>query len=404
LTTTSRWADIVVRMRSAIGSVRRWCAAHPRLCDTALAVVMVGAILSATRVGLYVQHRPITVLDVVLIASANLPLALRRQAPRTVLLACCCGSVAYAATGSWEPLNNFGCLFALYTLACRGPQRTSLSAALLVEGVLCYTAIAAGGRPAWPEIAFAALFCVVAWAPGDVRRVLADRNRQLAELTERLDRERAANARRAVVEERLRIARELHDVVAHHMSVISMQAGLARYVLRSDPPTAATALRTVADTAGQALTELTLLLTLLRIDPESPETPVSLGLDQLTDLVERVSHTVPVTLHTTGTPWPLTTGAQLCVYRVVQESLTNTVKHAAASRAEVTLSYTPTRLVVRTRDDGIGRTGSVFGHGLIGMKERATLYGGTLVTRAGPEGGFEIELTLPSSPASRAAT
>ncbi|MFI6025002.1 sensor histidine kinase [Amycolatopsis magusensis] len=392
-------------MRSAIVSVRRWAEARPLLQDSVLAVVMVVVIAEAGRAGLNASARPESGLGLVLIGVSNLPLALRRRAPLPVLLLCCAGAITYAALGFWNPLNNFGCLFALYTTTVLRPRRISLPSAGLVWAVLSGAAVGAGGRAWWPEVAFAALFCVVAWAPGEVRRTLADRNRQLAALTEQLNRDRAANAQRAVMEERIRIARELHDVVAHHMSVISVQAGLARYVLGSDQAAASAALHTVSEVAGQALQELRLLLNLLRVEPGEPHDPESPGLGGLPALVQRVSLSgVPTTMVVTGTPWPLTHGAQLCVYRVVQESLTNTVRHAGAERAELVLTFEPDRLVVRVTDDGhdTGGGSAGAGQGLIGMRERAKLYAGSLVAGPRSPNGFEVVLTLPVSSATRA--
>ena len=218
----------------------------------------------------------------------------------------------------------------------------------------------------------------------------------MAVLAEELRRDREDRARRAVVDERIRIARELHDVVAHHMSVISVQAGLARYVLGSDPGTASTALDTVLGTTGEALDEMRRLLVVLRMDDREPYDP-SPGLQRLDDLVERVRTTgVPVELVVTGNARPLAPGVDLCVYRVVQECLTNVLKHAVPAQATVTLRYEPDRLVATIADNGCRPvTSHTDGHGLIGMTERAKLYGGTLTAGRRAESGFEVVLTVP---------
>jgi signal transduction histidine kinase len=225
------------------------------------------------------------------------------------------------------------------------------------------------------------------------------------ELTEQLHQGREERARAAVMEERVRIARELHDVVAHHMSVISVHAGLGRYVLASDPGAAGAALDTIAGTSREAMNEMRRLLAVLRVatakltaDGGSDE-PAP-GLARLDDLVERVrAARVSVDVTVTGTAVALPSGADLCVYRVVQEALTNVLKHAASARTTVSLDYRPDALVVRVSDDGPGLSlapaDRAPGHGLVGMRERAGLYGGTLSTGPGPDGGFAVTLALP---------
>ncbi|GAB3944544.1 hypothetical protein GCM10027614_34910 [Micromonospora vulcania] len=236
------------------------------------------------------------------------------------------------------------------------------------------------------------------------RRATGREQPTAARVAQQLEYEQEQRARRAVVEERVRIARELHDVVAHHMSVISVQAGLARYVLATDPQTARTALGTVLETSGEALDELRRLLSLLRLNvdgagEESGSYAPAPGLDQLDELVQRVRAAgVRVEVTTTGTPRSLPPGADLCAYRVIQESLTNVLKHAPLAAATVALHYARDLLTARIRDDGTPgapRSGTAEGHGLVGMRERAHLYGGTLT--AGPQstGGFEVVLTLP---------
>jgi signal transduction histidine kinase len=207
-----------------------------------------------------------------------------------------------------------------------------------------------------------------------------------------------ARARQAVTEERLRLARELHDVVAHHMSVVAVQAGLARYVLRADPATAEAAMSTVLSTSGEALGEMRRVLSLLRAGEEPDGDAPAPGLPGLLALAERVRAAgVPVDVRVTGEPRALPSGLDLCVYRIVQESLTNVLKHAAPAAAAIAVSYGRDRVEVTVRDDGArapaDRTPG--GQGLTGMRERALLYGGTLAAAPRPGGGFEVRLTLP---------
>ncbi|MFD9883483.1 sensor histidine kinase [Streptomyces alboflavus] len=235
-----------------------------------------------------------------------------------------------------------------------------------------------------------------------------------ARLSAKLAREQAAHARNAVLGERVRIARELHDVVAHHLSAISVQAGLAAYVFHTDGATARSALSAVADSSREALDELRRLLSMLRVDDlcdeEADGAPrhAPPGLSRVGELAARLeAANVSVTVHTRGTVRKLALGPDLCAYRVVQEALTNVVKHAAPTSAYVHITYEPDLVTVAVRDDGrkrgVGHEPAISapesGYGLIGMQERANLCGGSLSAGPRREGGYEVRLTLPSSAA-----
>ena len=198
---------------------------------------------------------------------------------------------------------------------------------------------------------------------------------------------------RAVMAERMSIARELHDVIAHHVSAISVQTGLAGFVFTSDPKTARTALGTIAGSAHEAMAEMRRMLVVLREGTERAQegacdhtaTPGLGRLDQLARRVEAAG--VPVEVRITGAPFALPPGADLCVYRVIQEALTNVMKHAPAANARVSVHYDEAAVRVRVTDDGqepvlAGTTAGPAAHGLIGMRERAGIYGGTVT--AGP--------------------
>jgi signal transduction histidine kinase len=185
------------------------------------------------------------------------------------------------------------------------------------------------------------------------------------------------------------------------MSVISVQAGLAQYVFASDPPTARTALDTIAQAGRQAQAEMRHLLAALRIGSEPAEEHVPApGVARLDELAGRVRAAgLPVEITVRGAPRPLAGHLDLCVYRVIQESLTNALKHAGPARATVTLEYRPGHVAVRIVDDGRGTAApdEPHGHGLIGMRERARLFGGSLTAGRRPGGGFEVSLTLPDA-------
>jgi signal transduction histidine kinase len=318
-----------------------------------------------------------------------------------VLVWCCAFWALYISAGYWPAMNGLGSMLALYTAAARRPPPITLVGPVLVGCVWVYGELASGIGSLWSVTAQAILFPAVVWKFGDNARKLADRNARLATLTTQLRLEQAERARRAVIEERTRIAMELHDVVAHHLSVVSVQAGLAGYVFASDQDTARSALDVIAGTSREAQGELRRLLQVLRSDihhGERYEDRHAASLARLDDLVARVRAAgVPVDVAVVGEPRPLPPGTDLCAYRVIQESLTNVIKHAGPATVTITLGYGPADLTVTVVDDGRGPGAHTTpGHGLIGMRERAQLYSGTLTTGSPPERGFAVTLTLPT--------
>lgn len=345
----------------------------------------------------------------VLCLVVNLPLAVRRLAPASVLVVSCAGLVAYTAGGYQPSANIWAPLFAVFTLAAHRPTRTSVVGACCAAPVWLYSAL--GTKVVSPEVALAQVLLGIgtAWAFGLTLRLLGERNVQLAALTGQLRREQVARTRHAVTEERLRIARELHDVIAHHISVVAVQAGLAGYVFESDPVTARSALDTIAGSSREALEEMRGLLHVLRVPPEEsdggsgqPEEPAP-GLARLPALIGRVEAAgLAVELTVAGEPYPLAPGPDLGAYRVVQEALTNVLKHAGPADVRMSLDYLPDRLSVRVRDGGPTTRGDApvppgvsGGHGLIGMRERVEAHGGMLRAGPLPDGGFEVVFSLP---------
>jgi signal transduction histidine kinase len=228
------------------------------------------------------------------------------------------------------------------------------------------------------------------------RQLLAD---TLAARTELLEREHEMREKEALAEERARIARELHDLVAHNVSVMVVQAGVERHSLPDDQAATRETLSSIEQAGRQALVEARRLLGVLRRDGEAEGLEPQPSIDQVGTLVEQVERAgLPVTLTVAGDRAPLPAGVDLCAYRIVQEALTNALKHAGPARAEVTLSYAPNGLDVDVRDDGRGNgstNGDGAGHGLIGMRERVALYGGTLQTGPVDGGGFHVHAHLP---------
>jgi signal transduction histidine kinase len=390
--------------------VRRLNEGNSPLFDVLLA-------LSCALVSLLLGHerppvgwRPMDSTGYLLTGLVNLLVTMRRRAPVLTCAAVCCGWVWYIAAGYWPVVNSVGALVAIYSVATNRSARATVSCAALAGVVWIYAGRAGRQDSVSTVIAQAVLWPAVICYFGRVTRLSGQRNVQLARLTERLREEQRERARRAVAEERVRIARELHDVVAHHMSVISVQSGLARYVFGSEPDTARGALDTIAATSHEALQEMRRLLAVLRLGPEDaderqPETSFAPapGLDRLDELLDRVRTAgVPVEFRTTGTPGTLTPAEELCVFRIVQEALTNVIKHAQPARASVTMEFEAHLLKVTVTDDGRPRPShpdTAPGHGLIGMRERARIYGGTLTAGPRPTGGFQVTLTLPTAAA-----
>jgi signal transduction histidine kinase len=221
----------------------------------------------------------------------------------------------------------------------------------------------------------------------------------LAARAELLEREHELRAHEAVAEERARIARELHDLVAHNVSVMVVQAGAERHALGPDQASTREVLTSIEQAGRQALVEARRLLGMLRRKDDGSELEPQPSLEHIDVLVEQIERAgLPVTLAVEGERAPLPAGVDLCAYRIVQEGLTNALKHAGPARAEVVLRYAPHALDVEVRDDGRGRAhvnGDGAGHGLIGMRERVALYGGALETGARDGGGFAIQAHLP---------
>jgi len=403
-----------------------------RLCD--LPQIVVDTVIAAGMAGVTMWigteyhvpgYRSFGAEAFALTALTNAPLALRRQIPVPVLLASCAALAWFVGSGYMPSFNLFGPLLAMYGVAALRRPRTAAVAATVTMLTILYSCLATGVYTVPTSLAQALLTTGIAWVFGTGSRELADRNQRLLELADELRQEREERARAAVAEERVRIARELHDVVAHHMSVVSVQAGTARYVLPTDPQTAGTALDVIADSSHEALEEMRRLLSVLRVDGDGPEehadgtsyTPAP-GLARLGDLIARVQAAgVPVELTVVGSVRALAPSLDLCVYRVIQESLTNVLKHARhTTRVVLQVEYRTDGLAVRVANDGPGAPcgpgtgrrepsgggspGSSPGagrnrHGLIGMRERARLYGGTVTAEPGPQGGFTVTLHLP---------
>ncbi|MFC8898785.1 sensor histidine kinase [Streptomyces cinereoruber] len=354
----------------------------------------------------------------VVAALFSLVLALRRRAPERMLLLTVALGLAQLALDLEPFLADFAMFVIVYTVAVHdGPRWASR---LALAGGLSAATLA---QLRWPvedptsgpaKVFFTIIMTVpfaLAWVLGDSLRTRRAYFAQLEERASRLEQEREAQAKVAVAAERARIARELHDVVAHNVSVMVVQADGAAYVMDSSPETAKQALETISTTGRQALAEMRRLLGILRTGEhqEAGEYVPQPDVGQIEDLVEQVRGAgLTVDFAIEGSPRPLPSGVELTAYRIVQEALTNTRKHGGPDvGASVRLVYFDDGLGLLVEDDGRGAPQEMYedggadgrGHGLIGMRERVGMVGGTLDAGPRPGGGFRISALLPLKPA-----
>src|SRR3954447_3366957 len=310
------------------------------------------------------------------------------------------GRLTVTLWGHFVPL-----LIAVYALArwCGSRRDTAVGVVLAVAAVaVLMLRVPTVGTAA--NVPFSLVPLTGAFVAGRVLRHRQHRHGELAAHASRLEADREAQIAAAVTDERARIARELHDIVAHCVSVMVVQAGASEDLLDREPERAREPLRAVQETGRQAVAELGRMLVLLRGGNADQIDPLELapqpGTAQLPELADRVSGLgLPVQLTVSGDARPLPPGVELTAYRVVQEALTNTLKHGGpGAKAYVELRYLPRTLDVEISDDGRAGSNTGTGHGLIGMTERAAIYGGTIEAGARLDGGFRVRVVLPLDP------
>ncbi|MFJ6164669.1 sensor histidine kinase [Micromonospora orduensis] len=372
-----------------------------RVGDALLALVLLGFGLLAT--GLAGDNQPgsrqVDTVCRLLIAVAALALSVRRRLPVVTLAVVTVATATYLLIGyPYGPvLLTF--LVAVYTVAVRLPVRpAALAAGAAFVLLLAHVFFARGPAPGWTGVLPASAWVVVPFAVGVVVRV----TREAAART-RLEeaRDRAEQARRQADEERLRIAQEVHDVVGHGLAAISMQADIALHLLPRRPEQAEVALTAISRTSREALDELRVTLGAVRRGAERGPVP---GLARLPALRDRLAGAgLSVEVRVAGDPRELPAAVDLAAYRVVQEALTNVLRHAGVARAEVAVAYRPDEVTVEVTDRGAGavRAGldpadDESGHGLAGMRERVTALGGRLTAGPRPDGGFRVYAHLPA--------
>jgi signal transduction histidine kinase len=358
-----------------------------RIWDALLAL----ALLAGGILGLVLEPRPDargpTALGIALLLAQNVPIAWRRRAPLVVAAVVVVSDALLTYLG-YEVTSGVSVGIALYTAAAFEDRKRVAP----VLGVLAAVAVPVAfvvNEGNWVETALGVI--VIAGIPITFGRIVFNRRARIV-------RDRELAAREAVIVERARIARELHDVVAHHMSVMVVQAGAARAVVGADPEAAVDALRQIETSGRAGLTEMRRLLEILKSQERDHDRAPQPGLAHLDELLAGMRATgLPVEAVIEGSPQPLPPGVDLSAYRIVQEALTNTLKHAGEAHARVLLRYAADALDIEVADDGSGAPlpHDNGGQGLIGMRERVLLFGGTLESGPRPGGGYLVHAHLP---------
>jgi signal transduction histidine kinase len=385
--------------------IRDWKAVAPWIADLLLAfvatVLAVGGLLGpALR-----QNAAIPWYAVLFAILSSAPVIARRRQPFLVLGLVEAGEALYLATAPlYAGKIALGLAVALYTVVTRSDRHTSL---LIAGSITAINALALligvpfGRTDVAGDLFGTTVLTIASWSVGENIRTRRAYLAQLEERARRLEAEREENAQRAVRDERTRIARELHDVVAHHVSAIAVQAAAAAEIVERNPQRAREALGFIQETSRQALAEMRAMLNVLRsTDETAAAREPQPSLAQIERLVSQSRAAgLPVTLHVEGTVRPLPEALDLSAYRIVQEALTNSLKHAGPAHASVLVRYMDDTLELDISDDGQGLHGQADGvgegRGLIGMRERVALFGGELVAGALPGHGFRVQARLP---------
>jgi signal transduction histidine kinase len=339
------------------------------------------------------------VLHAVAVALLTVPLVWARRWPLPVLLVLLVGVTLDQMSGAGLPQAWFGVLLAVYALGSWARSRESAVGMTLVGiGVLTVDIPRLQSGASVDDVVPAWFVIAGVWGLGRWLRSRRDEHAALVAHTTELERDREEASRAAVAYERARIARELHDLVAHSMAVIVLQAQASQRVLPGDVAAAQRSLAAIESVGRAGMDELRRLLDVLLVEAEEIEVGARPSMGQLDELVEQVRAAgLEVTVEVDGTPGQLPPGLDLSAYRIVQEALTNALKHGGQAPTTVRVGYGPESLTIRVsnRSTGVPSPGGRVGHGLISMRERAALYGGALQTGTGPDGDFVVHATLP---------
>ena len=407
--------SINIRTVKIFKRIGNWFVRHPNGTD--ILITLAFAVLAM--LNLYVNwgtySRIPSYFAVILTLLVILPLAFRRRFPLGVLSFMTLAVITFRAFNIPESdFISYALLLAFFNAGAFGQQRLRNwvrgASFLLVIGWLTYSIFFEQRGADLPAQTILYQISVVllnvflfaaAWWIGEVFRIRNQREVELQERTRQLEKERDENAHRAVMDERVRIARELHDVVAHHVSVMGIQAGAARRILKQQPDKAYDVLSQIEGSSRQAVAELQRLLGFLREENQIDDIAPQPGLKQLELLVNRMRLAgLSVSVKKEGTEIPLPPGVDLSAYRIIQEALTNTLKHAGPVNADITIRYLPDAVELEIKDNGPQVAQSetnpeIKGRGLIGMRERVSLHGGEFFAGRLPEGGFLVKAKLP---------
>ena len=380
--------------------IRWWHDITPAVADIVLAVVVTALSLGGLFGPADQPIRPVAWQEIVLTLLATLPVALRRRHALAVLALVEAAEALYLATGPMNSnVSGFGVAAALYTLAVCTDRRYSLRIAglvALVNALVVCNGLFFGRTDTAGSLVVVTLLVVGSWSLGENARTRRAYLAQLVDRARRLELEQEEGAWRAVQEERARIARELHDVVAHHVSAIAVQAGAAEEIAERDPRRTREALQLIRQSSRQALAEMRAMLNVLRSgDDIGPERGPQPSLAQVEYLVgqSRAAGLV-VNLQVEGAVRPIPEALDVSSYRIVQEALTNCLKHAGPSHVLVLVRYGLEMLEL----EAARHNGASEGRGLIGMRERVARFGGELVVGAAPGAGFRVQARLPLGP------
>ena len=393
-------------IRRALGQL------NPLVLDGCVAAILFGLMAAefASSRPLQPGQHPTTPLAWVLAVLIVAPVLTHRRFPRTSVAVCLAALVGYAA-GRYTAYPGLAVFVLVFDITLHSRFRVALAAVIAAAAAIT---LSIGLQPSsvasYSTWITSELGVVVAWLAALNLRSRRARWAELRARAERLEHDREEEARRAVTQERLRIARELHDVIAHSMSVIAVQSAVGNHVMDTQPQEARRALAAIEATSRSALTEMRRLLGVLRQDgePQGSLVPAP-GLADLTALVTQVKDAgLSVWVHVEGQRGPVPAGVELSAYRIIQESLTNVIKHAAATTAHVTISYGADSLAVEITDEGLaappGTAASATsspGHGIIGMRERVAVFGGEFAAESRPGGGFRVRACFPTTGVTR---
>ena len=382
-----------------LAALRDLDARRPEVLDSVLAaLVFLGAAVSGVASEM---TRPADSTFFGLVAIGALPYVLRRRLPLTVLVVASIPVLAILSLGYTSAVIGAGLMLAAYSVAAWSGRRQTVAAAVWVVIVLLAVFVSAPRTMPFAELVTNVAMFAGALALGRGATIRRENVALLRERAELAEQARVQESRRAVSDERLRIAQELHDVIGHSLGVIALQSGVGAHVIDTDPAEAKASLLAVSSTSRTALAEVRRILGALRTDDGTGAYRPPPGLESLPELAADLTAAgLPVQVRIEGARTDVPAALDLTAYRLVQEALTNVLRHSGPTQATVTVRYAPTAVEVEVLDDGNGLDripvpGARQGYGQLGMRERVTVWGGSLDAGPRPDGGYRVAARLP---------